>query len=87
MKNTLTLLFAFLLIGTAISCKKEGCMDATANNYDAEAKKDNGACTYDEEVVLPTVITKDASSITDSSAICGGEITNNGGSDILSSGI
>lgn len=28
------------------SCKKEGCMDANANNYNAEAEKDDGSCTY-----------------------------------------
>lgn len=28
------------------SCKKEGCMDTTATNYNAEAKKDNGTCNY-----------------------------------------
>ncbi len=31
---------------TLISCKKKGCMDATATNYNAEAKKDDGSCTY-----------------------------------------
>ncbi|MGV3631805.1 MAG: hypothetical protein ACO1O6_11400 [Bacteroidota bacterium] len=28
------------------SCKKEGCMDALAENYDSESKKDNGSCTF-----------------------------------------
>lgn len=34
----LTLIFA--------SCKKEGCMDQNADNYNEEAKKDDGSCTY-----------------------------------------
>ena len=49
MKNTLVLMLSLLLIGTVVSCKKKGCTDQTANNFDAEAKKDNGTCTYDEE--------------------------------------
>ena len=30
-----------------VSCKKvEGCMDADATNYNVEAEKDDGSCTY-----------------------------------------
>ena len=32
------------------SCKKKGCTDATASNYDANAKRDDGTCTYDPHV-------------------------------------
>lgn len=28
------------------SCKKEGCTNQFASNYDSEAKKDDGSCTY-----------------------------------------
>ncbi len=42
---------AVALFFAATSCKKEGCTDATANNYNADAKKDDGSCTYDEPVV------------------------------------
>jgi hypothetical protein len=28
------------------SCKKKGCMDATATNFDSEAEKDDGSCEY-----------------------------------------
>ncbi len=40
---------AILLIGgvSITSCKREGCTDSTANNYDESAKKDDGSCTYD----------------------------------------
>lgn len=31
----------------ATSCKKEGCIDSNATNYDEKAKKDDGSCTYD----------------------------------------
>jgi hypothetical protein len=37
------LLFGSLIIS---SCKKEGCTDSTALNYNADAKKDDGSCTY-----------------------------------------
>jgi hypothetical protein len=30
------------------SCKYKGCTDPYANNYSAEATKDDGSCTYDE---------------------------------------
>ncbi|MEZ4720400.1 MAG: hypothetical protein R2813_00820 [Flavobacteriales bacterium] len=42
---------------TFSSCKKEGCMDETATNYDAEAKKDDGNCEYaDPEPVIKFTI-------------------------------
>lgn len=38
------------------SCsKKEGCTDPTASNYDADADKDNGNCTYDDAVKSGTL--------------------------------
>ncbi|MEY4287877.1 MAG: hypothetical protein RL511_1967 [Bacteroidota bacterium] len=47
MKTTFSLLaFSALLIGTTASCKKKGCMDQDAVNYNAEAKKDDGTCKY-----------------------------------------
>ncbi|MCH2234169.1 MAG: DUF4856 domain-containing protein [Crocinitomicaceae bacterium] len=47
------LLFIALALGvTAISCKKKGCTDITANNYNEEAKKDDGSCTYDPPAPL-----------------------------------
>ena len=43
-KNTILLAAAMLFVLTG--CKKEGCTDSTATNYDADAKKDDGSCTY-----------------------------------------
>lgn len=42
-----------LLMITLVSCKKEGCTDATASNYNSEAKKDDGSCIYPEPAVDP----------------------------------
>lgn len=38
-------LFAALSAGV-VSCKKDGCTDPAAENYDSKAKKDDGSCTY-----------------------------------------
>lgn len=47
--KTANLLFVFTaLITTFVSCKKEGCMDPLATNYNADAKKDDGTCVYPE---------------------------------------
>ena len=50
MKKTATLiilaLFTTGVLTTFTGCKKEGCIDANADNYDDEAKKDDGTCTY-----------------------------------------
>ena len=40
---------AMMLLGTTLlvsSCKKKGCTDSNAENYDSKAKKDDGSCTY-----------------------------------------
>lgn len=36
------------------SCKKEGCTDASASNFNPDAKKDDNSCVYDEENTVPT---------------------------------
>jgi hypothetical protein len=41
------LLSLSLVLPLVMSCKKEGCTDATAINYNVEAKKDDGTCKYE----------------------------------------
>lgn len=45
MKKSLYIFIAIIGL-TAVSCKKEGCIDPTATNYNENAKKDDGSCTY-----------------------------------------
>lgn len=40
----------FFLIVVIMGCKKEGCTDKEAVNYTADAKKDDGTCTYQTRV-------------------------------------
>ncbi|MCG8577738.1 MAG: hypothetical protein MI810_22850 [Flavobacteriales bacterium] len=52
MKTFKLTLFA-LLVGTALaSCKKEGCTDSDATNYDEKAKTDDATCTYEGSAVF-----------------------------------
>jgi hypothetical protein len=44
---------AIAVMGLA-SCKKEGCTDSTATNYDSTAKKDDGTCLYKDPVDTTT---------------------------------
>jgi hypothetical protein len=48
MKNSklLIMFFALAVVFTTSSCKKEGCTDETATNYNEDAKKDDGSCLY-----------------------------------------
>ncbi len=42
-----------LLIGIGLmSCKKEGCIDTDAKNYNADAKTDDGSCAYEAPFVV-----------------------------------
>ncbi|MDC0257398.1 DUF4856 domain-containing protein [Crocinitomicaceae bacterium] len=57
----LTYLSLFLVAGalTFTSCKKKGCTDPTALNYDANAEKDDGSCEEDLGPIysIPTTFT------------------------------
>ena len=45
----------FILCFTIISCKKRGCTDPCAINYNAEAVKDNGSCEYSSNCPYETI--------------------------------
>lgn len=55
-KNILFIAGISLLLGSiATSCSKtEGCTDPLANNYNMDADKDDGSCTYTDPPVTPT---------------------------------
>lgn len=45
-KSALVLAVAVIALGTT-GCKKKGCTDETATNFEEKAKKDDGSCEYD----------------------------------------
>lgn len=65
---------------TISSCKKEGCTDEAATNYDEKAKEDDGSCEYPAVDNATTVrvssnVTSDATWSNDKVVILGGRIT------------
>ena len=49
-------IFALLICLTfSISCRKKGCTDPAATNYNPEAKKDDGSCNYDVAGCMDTL--------------------------------
>jgi hypothetical protein len=52
MKISKMLLLGFVIILSTTACKKKGCMDTLAENYDTEAQKDDESCTYLSDKML-----------------------------------
>lgn len=47
MKNKIIIsLFLLLVSSSFYSCRKKGCTDSNASNYDEDATKDDGTCSY-----------------------------------------
>ena len=49
MKKTILYITILVVVASISSCRKKGCTDETATNYDTEAKKDDGTCEYLEK--------------------------------------
>lgn len=56
MKNKGLILMMTAIFTIAVSCKKEGCMDPKAENYQKKAKKDDGSCTYADDVIAQEIV-------------------------------
>lgn len=64
MKRTSTFLMVTLAgFMTFTSCKKDGCTDPLASNYNQDAKKDDGSCIYDGENNQSVEITAETSEL------------------------
>lgn len=67
-----------IVAGFFMSCQKEGCTDPLATNFNEEAKKDDGTCSYDtpqNSNYLTETITKNTTLTADRIWILGGRIT------------
>ena len=54
MKNVFRSVIVIGILFSLSSCKKKGCIDSTADNYDASAEVDDGSCSYTITPVTPT---------------------------------
>jgi len=43
-------IFILLILVALVSCKKKGCTDSKASNFDTEAVEDDNSCTYNADV-------------------------------------
>ena len=48
----LSIILIFTTFLLSVGCAKKGCLDPDASNYDSEAEKDNGTCTFDGSIVF-----------------------------------
>ena len=80
------ILFVLVVCSLALTgCKKKGCMDPAALNYDSKAKQEDGSCEFPPPDAVLT--TTSASNVTTASATLGGNITANGGSTVTQRGV
>lgn len=52
MKKTILFIGLGLIMTTFNSCKKAGCTDIKADNYSANAKTNDGSCSYSEKLIF-----------------------------------
>ena len=52
MSKKILFLLAIVCMAATFSCKKKGCTDPTALNYNADAKKDDGSCSFTKEKII-----------------------------------
>lgn len=54
--NLSVVLLTATMAVSLVSCKKEGCMDSTATNYNEKAKKDDGSCEYPATTTAANIV-------------------------------
>lgn len=57
MKNHSVLYYStiLLIVLSTFSCKKKGCIDADAINYDSDVKENDGSCTYPASAIIKSI--------------------------------
>jgi len=61
MKKIIFLILTCIILIGMSSCKKEGCTDKNANNYNSEANKDDNSCSFSSDKFVGTYKTENSS--------------------------